>query len=157
MFPIMPAEVFDAWFAPLIKSDGWPFLSEFAFPTGVWTQYLDGHSIQSIKRLVWKRDEVIRTIHAFSPDSHRRIEWIIQQHVHGIQTPVAKIKNGKGRESFLRSREYVERTGSLFAPIILIKQMMGYDIMDGNHRAAALFAVRRPIFSFDAWIGVTPK
>jgi hypothetical protein len=27
----MPAEVFDAWFAPLIKSDVWPFLSEFAF------------------------------------------------------------------------------------------------------------------------------
>ncbi len=41
--------------------------------------------------------------------------------------------------------------------MILIKEMFGFQIMDGNHRAAALFSVTTPIFNFDAWIGTAPR
>ena len=153
MLPAMPDEVFDEWLAPLIKSDGWPFFTEFSIPTGVWSQYLDGHSIQSIKRLNWKRGQIIRNFYSFCQESRNIIRWIIDQHLHGVATPVARIKNGKGGESFFRSREFIERTGRLYAPVILIKETFGYKVMDGNHRVAALFAVRRNILAFDVWTG----
>ncbi len=106
MFPDMPAEVFDAWLAPLIKLDGWPFLSEFSFAGGLWAQYLGGHSIQSIKGLAWKRDKPICSIHSFTPGSHKIINWIINEHVHCQTTPITNVKNGKGAESFFMSRNF---------------------------------------------------
>ena len=157
MFPDMPAEVFDAWLAPLIKSDGWPFFSEFSFASGLWAQYFDGHSIQSIKRLTWKRDKPICSIHSFSPDSKSIVRAIINTHVYGAETIYAHIKNGHGRESFLRSRDFIQRTGRIYAPMILIKDLFGFQIIDGHHRAAALFSVTNPIFNFDAWIGASPR
>ena len=153
MFPNMPSVVFDIWLDPLIRADGWPFISEFAMPSGVWAQYFDGHSIQSIKNLLWERLPVFPMLHSFCPESRNIIQWIIQQHIHGVSTPVARIKKGKGGQSFFRSRDFIERTGRLHTPVVLIKETFGYKIMDGNHRIAALFSLSRPIWNFDAWIG----
>ena len=154
MFPLMPAEVFDAWLAPLIVSDGWPFITEFCPPSGLWSQYLDGHSIQSIQRLGWQRQQLPACFTLFRPSARDIIKWIIAQHVHGHATPVARIKEGKGVESFFRSWQFVERTGGLHTPVVLIQQPDGYQIMDGNHRVAALFSVRNLPATLDAWIGI---
>jgi hypothetical protein len=78
---------------------------------------------------------------------------LINTHLKNIPTIATQIKGGKAKESFLRSRQFIERTGRLHRPVVLIWQGIGYQIMDGNHRIAALFSLGIDGLLIDAWIG----
>ncbi len=158
----MPAEVFDGWLGSLIDEDGtrdeWPFKTAYAPTNGtIWRQYLDGHTIKTISDLAWKREQIPGVSALFNPSARERIKWIIDAHIHGRLTPVAKLKEGKAGESFFRSREFIKRTGRLHTPPILIKQFQGYQIMDGNHRLAALFSIPNSFAMLDCWVGHIEK
>ena len=155
----MPAEVFDIWLGSLIgkdgSKDGWPFIHAAQPTYGTrWHQYFDGHSIQTISNLRWHRERVLASPSLFGSNSRKRLQWIIDAHLHGLRTPCSNLKEGKGRESFLRSRDFVARTGKLHTPAVLIKQAQGLQIMDGNHRLAAFFSLyARSSLSLDCWVG----
>lgn len=155
LFPKMPDVVFDAWLAPLIGSDGWPFFSVNSMVFGtVWEKYLGGHSLKTVSNLEWHRKLVAPTLYSFAPCSQNIINWIISAHRRGIKTPCSNLKSGRGKASFDRSRAFVASTGRLYAPAVFIKEPLGYQIVDGNHRVAACFSLNLPIgFRIDCWIG----
>lgn len=155
MLADMPDKVFELWIEPLIKLDGWPFWTakDLNF-SGVWSQYLLRHSVETFNNLVWERKQIPCRLASFNPDSRKIIKWIIHAHVHGLLTPGTKIKKGRGKDSFLRSRQFIQRTARLHTPVVLWKQLNGYQIMDGNHRIAACFSFRTPgLILLDAWVG----
>ena len=64
------------------------------------------------------------------------------------------LKNGRARDSFFRSREFIQSAGRLYTPAVLVQEPQGYKIMDGNHRVAALFSLNASRqLHVDAWIG----
>ncbi|MDZ4404228.1 hypothetical protein [Prosthecobacter sp.] len=154
MLPKMPEDVFNIWIRPLIESNGWPFESIHSLHSNRnWFQYFGGNSIQTISNLVWHSQQIPLLGSRLHPNSQQIINWIILSYVHGRPTPVTKIKNGKGRESFLRSRQFIKSTGRLHTPLVLLEDSLGYHILDGNHRFAACVSLRpTPLFTVDAWI-----
>lgn len=155
MFPKMPQEVFDLWLRPLIGDDEWPFSSIYDGTKGtVWFQYFWGESIRMVAQLSWERKKLPLSISLFSPESALTINEIIEAHMRGIESPIAKIKNGKARESFHRSRKFIEQTGRLYTPVVLRGDFDDFQIVDGNHRIAAAFSLGLDeSFLFDTWIG----
>ncbi len=154
MLPDMPGEVFAIWIEPLVIADGWPFFSS-ALPafSGAWSQYFVGEPVQTFNDLLWERKQIPLSFASFEPHSRSIIKWVIETHVHGRLTPVAKVKKGQGGKSFLRSRQFIQRTGRVHTPVVLWKQFGGYKIMDGNHRVAACFSLSPgPRFVLDAWV-----
>lgn len=155
MLPDLPEEVFKLWIEPLVAADGWPFHSDsFGKPWGVWSQYFVGEPVKTFNQLRWERQQIVLDFASFEPHSRNIIKWVIGAHVHGQLTPVTQIKKGRGKESFLISRKFIQRAGRVHTPVVLWKQSGGYKIMDGNHRVAACFSLKHPRgFILDAWIG----
>jgi hypothetical protein len=154
MLPKMPQEVFDLWIAPLVESDGWPFNTVMDIAIGRWGTYLDGHTLNSLSNLNWKRQNLSSQFTGFSPNTKRLILALMKQYVFGVQTLQGRIKNGPAR--FRRALDYIRAYRTLPRPVILIQNFFHYDLMDGNHRLAALMAsgLANQV-NVPAWIGST--
>jgi len=154
LFPNMPKEVFDLWLAPLIASDGWPFTSIFSSTFGtIWYRYFEGHPLKFFHDLLWYRENIPCFFSSFHPSSRYVIQLLIDTHLKNIPTIATQVKGGKGRESFLGSLKFIQRTGRFYTPVVLITYDGLYQLMDGNHRIAALFSLGVNGFPIDAWIG----
>lgn len=155
MFPKMPPEVFDLWLRPFIEADGWPFSSINDDTKGtIWDQYFVGESIGMVAQLSWERKMLPLSISLFNPESEITINWIIEAHIYGVETPVAKIKNGKAGESFFRSRKFIECAGRVHTPVVVRESSDDFQILDGNHRIAAAFSLSLDeSFLLDTWVG----
>ena len=155
----MPEEVFNIWLGRLIGRDGskdaWPFVRATQSTHGTrWHQYLDGHSIQAISNLRWRKQQIPASPSLFVPNSRTRLQSIIDAHVHGLRTPCPNLQEGQNGESFLRSRDFVLRTSRLPRPAILIRHARDYQIMDGNDRLAAFLSVPHLAGTlFECWVG----
>ena len=155
MFPKMPQDVFDLWLRPFIEEDGWPFSSINDDTKGtVWLQYFWGESIGMVSQLSWERKRLPLSTSLFTPVSMMMIDEIIKAHMCGADIPIAKIKNGKARESFLRSRKFIECAGRVHTPVVVRGELGDFEILDGNHRIAAAFSLGLDeSFFLDTWIG----
>ena len=155
MFQKMPPEVFDLWLRPFIEADGWPFSSIYADTRDTaWREYFVGESIGMVAQLTWERKRLPLSISLFNPESVIMINDIIEAHMRDVNKPIAKIKNGKARESFFRSRKFIECTGRVHTPVVVRGELGDFEILDGNHRIAAAFSLGLDeSFFLDTWIG----
>jgi len=153
----MPDEVFEIWIAPLVASSGWPFtLTDNPDDWGYWSQYFGGQSVEAVNQRAWKRQYLPLELGLFHPGARNIIKLVLLAYTHRDTAALAKVKEvkgGKGEDSFLRSREFIKRTGRLYAPVILREDWEGYRIVDGYHRIAACFSLNLPAtFALEAWI-----
>lgn len=154
MFPNMPDEAFNIFIAELLVHNPWPFsnINQSTFGTK-WYYYFGGLSLRQFSNLRWQLSTFMVNKNILHPDSNSDIDFLVKQHVLGIETPVRNVRQTK--ERFFGLVKYIERTHNFPAPIIMIRtEFHNLRILDGAHRMAALYALelddKIPIV---AWIG----
>lgn len=152
MLPLMPSDVFDIWMVPFIESRGWPFISVFTPASGPWAHNLCGYSLNFISKLNWKLQQLPGDLTGFRPILPKRIKALARQYTTGIRTLNVSVINGPAR--FRRALVYIQRHGTIPKPVIVINRRSHLDLMDGNHRLAALLTAGViPRHKFAAWVG----
>ena len=152
-FPKMPEEIFTLWLDARIKRKGWP-------PQGiVWQGYLCGKTIDFWQKLNWTKQEVF-----LSKELIGRLSWpvltqLINGNVNGANNVVMAYVEDS-RERFAKIMAYAQANHNIPGTIILLKTGQQYEIVDGNHRLAALIwlqetfeARKKLIYPQAAWIG----
>ncbi len=156
VFENMPVEVFELYIEPLIKDLGWTYTSKNAIVSNGWQLAFDNNQLATIVELQWERRNTNFRSLTFHPNSANNLKWIMQAHLDGIETPCSNVKNGKQR--FESCLSFIKRAGRLPKPVVFMKSLPGYRILDGNHRLAAALAVSRTIDTqIPYWIGSKPS
>jgi hypothetical protein len=154
MFPNMPDEPFNILIAGLLGTDPWPFsfITESTRGTN-WHYHLGGLTLYQFSQLRWNLSMLFVNENILHPDSNNDILRLILDHVLDQETAVRRnITNSK--ERFLWHKAYIERTGTLSAPIVMIRTGNSFRVLDGSHRMAALYSLRlHHSVAVDAWIG----
>lgn len=136
-FPDMPDEVFDVWLAPFIEKIEWPFTDVNATLSGTRWNILFGEIPLCVwNQLVWTRLDLEFTKLDFNFFTTLAIESIIDHCVHGLSTGTANIHDTQ--ERFFACAEFVRVHQTIPKPIVAIYKNNKIEVMDGNHRIAAL-------------------
>jgi hypothetical protein len=154
MFPNMPDEVFNTWLLPIIRDHNtWPYLNVFSLhPSDQWQRYFRSFSINDFSNCKWNRKTLTFATDCLDPISNNTIDTLIRDHVYGFETPARNVRDSKSR--FFTFVEFIQRTGTIPAPIIGINTRDGLGIIDGNHRLAALTHLGlRGCINCDTWLG----
>lgn len=158
MLPNMPDDVFNIWLKPLIEFDGWPFRRLSDVPAvRPWAQYLYGLSIKMLHELWWNRGSfIIDRVH-LDPMSNTTIKALIGDHIFNVETFIRR-NVSDSKERFFKLREFIGRTRTFPAPIILVRTNSHFSLEDGNHRYAALCSLNLETkIPCDSWIGTLPN
>jgi len=141
----LPDEVFDTWLSPIIESQGWPIDTGFFFP----------FPLEKFAHLSRYRDILSVEKCPLHPHSKRFIQLAVIYKATDLWTDIIPpFKKTKG--SLAWHMTHIERTGKLWAPLVLISTFDGFIVSDGSHRLAALFSMKRDDIPIDAWIAQPP-
>lgn len=153
----MPAELRDMWLGPIAEEYGWPFQSLDDSTQGTrWRYVLPKMTLREVSELVWVLERIDLATKPFTPGSLDAVKGLIQQHVLGLDTLYANLANTQ--ERFRACASFIREHGDLPAPIAVIDTGAAYDLLDGNHRLAALFHVGLPPgFQAPAWVARKPE
>jgi hypothetical protein len=158
MLPLVPPEVFDQFFEPLITRDiGWPFASVDSSLQGTdWLRILHPFTLRDIHHFRWVRNSFLLDKSLLHADSQADISFAILN-----QTEDIWAKIGRDSEPCRRSTAWhkasILSTGRFCAPVTLARAVGGIKILDGNHRIAALLDLGvQCTVPVDAWIGIPP-
>jgi hypothetical protein len=150
----MPDDLFVLYMEPLIKDYGWPFYSPDSPTNMPWCKLFDGLPFKTICELSWERQEIPFSFATFHRYAQQQIMGLLRTHVLGMQTEYADIPNTKAR--FSRARSYIGRTFRLPVPVVLISDVEGLRILDGNHRLAAMASFANADCGIiDCWVGTS--
>jgi hypothetical protein len=158
VFPKMPSDVFDQWILKGIEWYGWKFASPDQPTVDTnWDNYFGRKTLAFFAAADWNLSLHPISFNSFFFDSRQRADWILKHATEGFKTPTANIHNSARRfrtfETFVRENRTIP------------KPMIGYwfgsqiDLVDGNHRLAALIH----IFGFEGticapiWMASAPK
>jgi len=153
----MPEEVFDLWIRPGVEEHGWSFLSTPEPLTGNRLQRLcNGSSLNDWIVLDWNLSSLPVTESIFHPQTVARAEAIIGHCVRNEQTATANLHDTK--ERFRACASFIEINRRVPQPVIAVGLPMGFEIVDGNHRLAALVHLGfGGSYRIPAWLGFAPK
>lgn len=149
----MPEEVFTLWLDGRILAKGWP-------PAGIeWKGFLLEHSISFWQQLEWTKQEVYLTWATLGSQSRPIINFLLDAHINDRPNLVtAYVSDSKQR--FQYSMKYALEHGTVPETLVLLKEGTRYDVVDGNHRVAALLALQssqstkeRVTLPQQAWVG----
>lgn len=156
MFPNMPDAPFNILIAGLLGTDPWPFsfITDSTHGTN-WYRHLGGLTLYQFSQLRWNFNTLIVNENILHPDSHKDILRLILDHVLNKETAIRRnIPDSK--ERFLWHKAYIERTRTLYAPIVMIRAGNSFRILDGSHRMAAHYALRlHTTVPVPVWIGTS--
>lgn len=140
-FPHMPDAVFDSWLAPFIEQIGWPFENLDADMSASRWKYLLGLiPLSDWHSFTWSLVKINIAAVKIDPYSQWAYQSIIDHCTTGALTEItANLQNTK--ERFEACKEYVLTSGTIPAPIVGAFRNNMLEVMDGNHRLAALFHV----------------
>jgi hypothetical protein len=148
----MPDELYSLYMEPLIEQYGWPFTSPDSPTIMPWWRLFDGLPFKIICQLSWERQEFPFSFGLFHRYARTQIQGLISTHIFGLKNEYSSIPNTEAR--FHRARDYIERTGRMPVPVVLIQDPGGLRILDGNHRLAAIASLPSSISNIvDGWIG----
>jgi hypothetical protein len=155
MFPNMPDEVFDTWLLPIIRyHNAWPYSNVFSpHPSDQWRRYFGLFTLSNISHCLWDRLTLSFDKGCLDPVSNSTIECLIENHVQNSDaTGRINVRDSKSR--FFGFVEFIQRTGTIPAPIIGINTDVGLRVIDGNHRLSALtYLGLRGRINCDTWVG----
>lgn len=140
-FPHMPDEVFDSWLAPFIDQIGWPFETLDAdLSSSRWKYLLGLVPLPVWHGCTWSLETINIAAVQINPSSEWAYRSIIDHCTTGSLTTItANLQDTQ--ERFRACTEYVRAHGTIPVPIIAIARNNMLEVMDGNHRLAALFHV----------------
>lgn len=140
-FPHMPDTVFESWLAPFIEQIGWSFESLDADLSSSRWKYLLGLIPLSVWHgCTWSLVKLNIAAVRINPSSQWAYQSIIDHCTTGAFTAItANLQDTQ--ERFRACTEYVRTNGTIPAPIVAIVRNNMLEVMDGNHRLAALFHV----------------
>lgn len=154
-FPNFPPDVFSLWFDDRIKQSGWP-------PSGLeWEGFFLGRSVKSWQAYAWQRDTVQLRAQQFSTSALRTLMLIIEAGVYGRENWItAYIPNTV--ERFISSVNYIKTDGKVPGTLVLLRGADGYEVVEGNHRVAALLYLSvqnqlrslGDVASADVWVAI---
>jgi hypothetical protein len=132
-FPTFPTEIFSLWLDDRIKKNGWP-------PVGLeWDGFLFGESITYWQGLRWNERCISLSPSELGPKS-LQIALQIMEAAMGRKNLISMyIPNTT--ERFESCARYIAEQRTLPGKILLLEGPEGYDVVEGNHRVAALLAL----------------
>jgi hypothetical protein len=152
MFCKMPPEVFDLWIGPGVKNHGWSFLST-PEPSTKFERIFSGSSLRDWVTLNWNFTSLPLKQSIFHPQTVARAEAIIGHCVRDEQTVTANLHNSKKR--FWACAAFIGMNRTVPQPLIAVNLAMDFEIVDGNHRIAALIHLGfGESFQIPVWLGV---
>ncbi len=141
-FPDFLPEVFTLWLDDRIKKNGWP-------PSGIeWQGFLLGESIEYWQQLSWDEAQMTLKPSDLGPMSLRIAVQIIEAAQGKNNLISAYISNT--RERFQSSLQFVIEHRSLPSKVLLLRGPDGLEVIEGNHRIAALLAVLPQLQAIDS-------
>jgi hypothetical protein len=145
-------KVFDMWLAPFIQEIGWSFTELSDDLSGTrWNVLLGGIRLYIWHQVIWSRLDVEFTKIEFNPFTAVAIKSIIDHCVHNLSTGTANLQNTK--ERFRVCTEFVRAHQTIPKPIVGIARKSQLEVLDGNHRIAALLSVGVPKdYKLPIWI-----
>ncbi len=155
MFPNIPADVFDNFFAPLIINDiGWPSFSIYDALDGTdWYRILYPFSLQTLSKLTWKISSFFLNKDILYPGSYDDIKLLILNEIYDMETLIGWYPKDS-RQRLARNKQLIKTTGRFPAPVVFARTSSGMKLLDGHHRVAALFILGlHSTIPVDAWIG----
>ena len=139
----MPDEVFVMWLAPFIQEIGWPFTNISDGLAGTrWSILLRDIPLHDWNQLIWSRIDVEFTKIEFAVFNRLAFEDNIGHCVHGHATATANLPNTK--ERFRACAEFIRGHETIPKPIAVMSRDKKIEVIDGNHRIAALLHVGLP-------------
>ncbi|HET6407439.1 MAG TPA: hypothetical protein VFG14_06125 [Chthoniobacteraceae bacterium] len=156
-FPNIPSELLELWLSPIAFEYGWPFRSLDDSMQGTkWRYIFPKMTLRELSELVWIEERIDLASKPFTQGSLDAVKGLIQQHVLGLDTLYGNIANTQ--ERFRACAAFIREHGDLPAPIAVVDTGTAYDLLDGNHRLAALLHVGLPPgFQAPAWVGRKPE
>lgn len=149
-------EVINLWFAH-VESAGWPpTFDANGFATGVWrTRVFRDRPITFWRSVSWSLEPYPLTLMSLEPESRDVVHQLAIAFAAGLPHPL-DIPIADASDRIRRFVTILQQTGRLPVPPVLLAVKDGSEVLDGNHRLAALFAARvagLPVAPWhDVWI-----
>lgn len=152
IFPSFPEEVFTLWLEDRIRSNGWP-------PCGPeWLGFLFGESITFWQNLHWEERTMTLGVADLAPRSKMLVSQIFEAGIGRKNLMADYIPNTA--ERFLSCVQFICDNNSVPGKILLLASHDGYEVIDGNHRIAALltvqsqFSAKGTLLPLQAWLAL---
>lgn len=156
MLPLVPPELFDQFFEPLITLDiGWPFTSVESGLRGTdWLRILYPFTLREIQQFKWVRNSFLLDKSLLHPVSQEDIYLVILNQTEDVWATVGR-DSEPCRRATAWHKENILSVGGLCAPVTLALAPEGIKILDGHHRIAALLDLDvHCSIPVDAWVGL---
>lgn len=149
----MPEEVFRLWFDDRIRANGWP-------PVNLpWLGALREFPLSFWARLKWDLETVMLNYDELTEKARDIVDGLIQANFYGASNEYSSyLDNSKQRLN--RILEFVKIQHQLPSSLIFVEVSGLLEIVDGSHRLAAYFEMKRngvsePMISSQtkAWVG----
>ena len=134
----VPDDAVKVWLAPLADGGyGWPPPKSDG---GKWRCALLNKTLDYWQKTTWLRIEHPLDWRSISLGSRHSINGLIEAHISNVQNEYSKIYNSAAR--FQNISTHMRLHGVLPQPAAMMQTFSGLEIIDGNHRLAALVALR---------------
>lgn len=167
--PGWPEEVIRLWIDPIANSYGWPPPMP---DLGAWRYALGVKGLDFWNAVRWERVDRPLTFEDFCAGSRGSIHGLLNTYVLKVKNEYSNLENGQVR--FDSAFAACVQLGKFPYPVILLQSTDGLELIDGNHRVAALVyyqklrksPVHSKMFNEKAaeisleqpvWIGVPPE
>lgn len=150
----LPMEVGQGFLVPLIQDIGWPFHSVQDSLHGTdWHRILHPFTLEQFAQLRWCRKSFLLNKNYLHPVSINDIELVVRNLTENVWALAGRDPE-PSRESFAYHRSRLLSTQDFCAPVTLALTPVGFKVLDGNHRIAALLdSGVSEIVDLDAWVG----
>ena len=158
LFPKMPHEVFEVWLYPLLYFYRLEVSADTAraFSDVSWKEKFADKTFEEWSKFSWERRSFPCDLALLHPQSVQRALWIMRGACLGEHTPTANVRDTDDR--FWACAALVRGKPSDYVPLVCIEDQGLLSVVDGNHRLAAIIALRLEILgiTLETWIG-TPS
>ena len=156
-FPNMPDEVFEMWLEPIAEDYGWPFQDSSDSIKGTkWSGIFGNYDLNFWTTIEWSRIEIEIYPELFTDITCRHLIAIIDCCVESAFTITANLLDTKDR--FRACAEFISTNGTIPKPIVAVVRSRKVEIVDGNHRIAALLHVGvTPGYKVPMWVPIPPR
>ena len=132
--PNFPDQVVRDWIQPFAEDEGWPPITER------WKYLLKEMNLERWRKVTWDLEERDFTKLSLSSECMFSLQEMLRAYINDEDNVYKRDLGERGKERFHVQLHYLIDNGALSSPPVLVDHGDGLEIMDGNHRVAALCA-----------------
>lgn len=139
MFPLMPDEVFDAWLAPLIMAEGWPFTTKGKYDVlGNWPRYLLKIPPAKWASFTWSQSSLYQIHQHLALESIADVMDVVMNSIKGAAGAAFPVGDSQNR--VIAARENIAKLQHFPGFVTAFADPTGkLRVLDGHHRLAAWY------------------